>query len=66
MPYFKGVARESPRDELLYRNDDRDLMALRFRDWKAVFMEQNTEICPKTPLTIWQGSIHQAACADAL
>ena len=55
MPYFKGVAKDSPRDEFLYWSDDGDLMALRFRDWKAAFMEQTYEINPKTPLSVWQG-----------
>jgi arylsulfatase len=30
----------SQRDELFYFSDDGDLMALRFRDWKIVFLEQ--------------------------
>jgi hypothetical protein len=30
-------------------------MALRFRDWKLAFMEQNAEITPKLPLGAWQG-----------
>ena len=55
MPYFKGVAKDLPRDEFLYWSDDGDLMALRYRDWKAVFMEQHTETNPKTPLGVWQG-----------
>jgi arylsulfatase A-like enzyme len=55
MPYFKGVAKDSPRDEFLYWSDDGDLMALRFRDWKVAFMEQHAEIDPKTPLGVWQG-----------
>lgn len=31
-------------------------MALRLRDWKISFMEQHTEIGPKTPLGVWQGN----------
>ena len=30
----------SKRDELFYFSDDGDLISLRYRDWKAVFMEQ--------------------------
>ena len=32
----------SPRNEIFYFSDDGDLMALRYRDWKMVFMEQKT------------------------
>ena len=34
---------ESPRDEIFYFSDDGDLTALRYRDWKLIFMEQKTE-----------------------
>jgi arylsulfatase len=33
----------SKRDELFYFSDDGDLMALRFQDWKAVFLEQRVQ-----------------------
>jgi arylsulfatase A-like enzyme len=33
----------SKRDELFYFSDDGDLMALRFRDWKVVFLEQRVQ-----------------------
>jgi len=33
---------ESPRKEIFYFSDDGDLTALRYGDWKAVFMEQKT------------------------
>ena len=36
---FNG-AEDGPRDEIFYFSDDGDLTALRFRDWKMVFMEQ--------------------------
>ena len=55
MPYFKGGAKDSPRDEFMYWSDDGDLMALRFRNWKVAFMEQHTEMNPETPLGVWQG-----------
>ena len=32
----------SPRDEVFYFSDDGDLTALRYRDWKMIFMEQKT------------------------
>lgn len=40
LPYFTGQAEESPRKAFFYINDDGLLVALRFHDWKAVFMEQ--------------------------
>jgi len=35
-----GDAEEGPREEVFYFSDDGDLTALRFRDWKLIFMEQ--------------------------
>ena len=32
----------SPRNEIFYFSDDGDLTALRYKDWKMVFMEQQT------------------------
>jgi arylsulfatase A-like enzyme len=55
LPFFQGDAKESPRQEFFYWSDDGDLMALRFRDWKIAFMEQNAEVNPKLPLGVWQG-----------
>ena len=61
MPFLKGEAKESPRNEFLYWSDDGDLMAIRYRDWKVTFLEQNTEISPKTPMGVWQGSSRSCA-----
>ncbi|NEW97133.1 arylsulfatase [Rhodopseudomonas sp. BR0G17] len=55
LPFLKGEAKESPRSEFLYWSDDGDLMALRVRDWKIAFTEQNTELSPQTPISVWQG-----------
>jgi arylsulfatase len=33
----------SPRKEIFYFSDDGDLTALRYQDWKLIFMEQKTE-----------------------
>ena len=33
---------DSPRNEIFYFSDDGDLMALRYQDWKLIFMEQKT------------------------
>src|SRR5262245_57825780 len=40
MPWFKGQAPTSPRKEFLYWTDDGGLAALRYGDWKALFLEQ--------------------------
>jgi arylsulfatase A-like enzyme len=55
LPFLKGEAKESPRNDFFYWSDDGDLMALRYRDWKVAFLEQNTEISPKTPMGVWTG-----------
>ncbi len=49
VPHFKGEAK-SPRVEYFYFSDDGDLMALRYDNWKVIFMEQRM---PGT-LRIWQ------------
>jgi arylsulfatase len=40
LPYLTGAAAKSPRKGLIYFSDDGDLVALRFDNWKLVFMEQ--------------------------
>ena len=59
LPFLKGEVNQSPRTEFLYWSDDGDLMALRVRNWKITFMEQNVEINPKTPLGVWQGNFNK-------
>jgi arylsulfatase len=49
LPYFKGEVEKSPRIEYFYFSDDGDLMAMRYDNWKIVFMEQR---CVGT-LRIW-------------
>ena len=39
-PYLTGQEDKGPRKEIFYFSDDGDLMALRYEDWKVVFMEQ--------------------------
>ena len=55
LPFLKGEVKESPRTEFLYWSDDGDLMALRVGNWKASFLEQNTELTPKAPMGPWTG-----------
>ena len=40
MPYLSGKEAESPRADFLYWTDDGDIAALRYNNWKIVFMEQ--------------------------
>jgi len=39
LPYLTGETDEAPRKEIFYFSDDGDLTALRYDDWKVVFME---------------------------
>ncbi|MFZ0131768.1 MAG: sulfatase-like hydrolase/transferase, partial [Desulfobacterales bacterium] len=49
LPLLTGQTQESPRKEIFYFSDDGDLTALRYTDWKLIFMEQKT---PGT-LRVW-------------
>jgi arylsulfatase len=40
LPYLTGQQEQSARKEFVYFNDDGDLVALRYENWKAVFEEQ--------------------------
>jgi len=40
LPYITGEVDESPRQHFFYVSDDGDLTALRYDNWKIVFMEQ--------------------------
>jgi len=40
VPYLTGQVDKSPRVSFLYNNDDQQLVALRYDNWKLVFMEQ--------------------------
>ncbi len=58
LPYLTGQIKEGPRKEIFYFSDDGDLTALRYSDWKIIFMEQRAEatlqawIEPFVPLRI--------------
>jgi arylsulfatase A-like enzyme len=49
LPYLAGEVEQSPRQLFVYFSDDGDVLALRFDNWKVVFMEQRV---PGT-LQIW-------------
>ena len=40
LPYLTGEIDRSPRQEFFYFSDDGDLVAMRYDNWKLVFMEQ--------------------------
>jgi arylsulfatase len=58
LPYLTGQEKEGRRNEVFYFSDEGDLTALRYKDWKAIFMEQKAEgtlrawIEPWTPLRV--------------
>ena len=43
MPYLTGEQKQSPRQGFFYFSDDGDMLALRFDNWKIVFMEQRLQ-----------------------
>jgi arylsulfatase A-like enzyme len=43
LPYLTGEAAESPRREFWYVNDDGQVVAARYDDWKVVFLENRGE-----------------------
>jgi arylsulfatase len=49
VPYLTGQVEKSPRPGFIYFDDDGDLVALRWNNWKIVFMEQRA---PGT-LRVW-------------
>jgi arylsulfatase A-like enzyme len=49
MPFFRGEARDSPRRDFLYWNDDGELVALRVNYWKLNFKIQEHD-----GIAIWQ------------
>jgi len=42
-PLITGEVAEGPRHEVFYFSDDGDLTALRYDDWKLIFMEQKAQ-----------------------
>jgi arylsulfatase A-like enzyme len=43
LPYLTGQVDRSPRPGLVYFSDDGDVLALRYDNWKVVFMEQRAQ-----------------------
>src|ERR1700756_841916 len=49
LPYLTGEVTESPRNVYFYFSDDGDMLAMRYDNWKLVFMEQRC----KGTLQVW-------------
>lgn len=49
LPYLTGEITESPRNVYFYFSDDGDMLAMRYDNWKLVFMEQRC----KGTLQVW-------------
>ncbi len=43
LPYLEGKEQKAPRKDFFYFNDDGQLVALRYENWKLVFCEQRAE-----------------------
>ncbi len=43
VPYLTGQVEKSPRDSFIYINDDQQVTALRYDNWKLVFLEQRVQ-----------------------
>jgi len=43
LPYLTGQQPKSARKDFMYFNDDGDLVAMRYENWKAVFVEQRAQ-----------------------
>ena len=50
LSFLTGVDEAGPRNEVFYFSDDGDLTALRYRDWKVLFMEQKSA----GTFSVWQ------------
>ncbi|MBE9485157.1 MAG: arylsulfatase [Bacteroidetes bacterium] len=48
LPFLTGQTEKGPRKEIFYFSDDGDLTALRYDDWKLIFLEQRAEGTMKT------------------
>jgi arylsulfatase A-like enzyme len=43
LDYLTGKSKASPRNEFIYVNDDGQVVAMRYQDWKSVFLENRGE-----------------------
>ena len=61
LPYLTGQTDEAPRREFYYWTDDGAMAALRYNDWKVVFLEQRAH-----GLEVWQDPVRGFALSQAL
>ena len=54
LPLLTGETDQSPRQEIFYFSDTGDLTALRYADWKLVFMEQPSDAGLRAWIDPWQ------------
>jgi len=54
VPFLKSDVDKSPREGFLYWSDDGELLAIRVRDWKIVFLEQQS-----TGFNVWRAPFAQ-------
>ncbi len=54
LPMLTGETEESPRREIFYFSDTGDLTALRYGDWKAIFMEQERKETLRAWIEPWK------------
>jgi arylsulfatase len=43
LDYLSGKVKESPRNEFIYVSDDGEVVAMRYSDWKVIFLENRGE-----------------------
>ncbi len=53
LPHLTGKEKKGPRKEIFYFSDEGDLTALRYNDWKALFMEQKAEATLRAWIEPW-------------
>ncbi|MFT5730525.1 MAG: arylsulfatase A-like enzyme [Desulforhopalus sp.] len=53
LPNLTGEADKGPRAEIFYFSDDGDLTALRYNDWKLIFLEQRAEATLQAWIEPW-------------
>jgi arylsulfatase len=54
LPLLTGETKESPRKEIFYFADTGELTALRYNDWKAIFMEQEAKDTLRAWIEPWK------------
>ncbi len=53
LPYLTGQTQQGPREDVFYFSDSGDLTALRYKDWKFIFLEQRAEATLQAWIEPW-------------